>query len=189
EERVVTRRLALVLALALASGFVRAQAPPARAAQGPAPTAEERREDIFKMIDAYVISNLQESLGLSDEQFVKLLPLVKRLQGDRRSFVVRRQQTLNQLGRLLNSGTATEPRVVELLKELKTIESDEPAQIRRDADAIDATLTPLQQAKYRVLELQLERRMRELLNQVRKDAAANATNTARQRRQGEPQQR
>ena len=32
------------------------------------------------MVDAYIVSNLQESVGLTDEQFVKVLPLVKRLQ-------------------------------------------------------------------------------------------------------------
>ena len=32
------------------------------------------------MVDAYVVSNLQESLGLSDEQFAKAIPLVKKLQ-------------------------------------------------------------------------------------------------------------
>ena len=36
------------------------------------------------MVDAYIVSNLQESLGLTDEQFVRLLPLVKRLQSERR---------------------------------------------------------------------------------------------------------
>lgn len=179
----------LVVALVLAAAARSALGQGAAARPQPSPAADDRREDIFKMIDAYVISNLQESLGLSDEQFVKLLPLVKKLQSDRRGFLVRRQQALNQLGRVLNSGTATEARVAELLRELKTIEADEPAQIRRDADAIDASLTPLQQAKYRVLELQLERRMREALAQVRRDAAANANPQTRPRRPIEPQQR
>ena len=48
------------------------------------------REEAGRMVDAYVLSNLQESLGLSDDQFVRLLPLVKRLQAERREAIERR---------------------------------------------------------------------------------------------------
>ena len=41
----------------------------ARAQQGTAPGAERpARTEAFKMVDAYVMSNLQESLGLSDAE-------------------------------------------------------------------------------------------------------------------------
>jgi hypothetical protein len=139
-------------------------------------------EDIGKMIDAYIISNLQEGLGLSDEQFVKLLPLVKRLQTDRRAFAQRRQRALQELRRSLQSGSATDARVSELLRELKIVESEEPGAIRRDREALDAALTPLQQAKYRLLEVELDRRLREVMNQVRR----NAADQARARRNAPP---
>src|SRR5207244_9000710 len=66
----------------------------AASAQEPAPPPEDRRprEEAFRMIDAYFVSNLQESLGLTDEQFVRLLPMVKRLQTDRRQYAQRRQR-------------------------------------------------------------------------------------------------
>ena len=66
-----TRSLLLVTALLCAASL---GAQPART--GPQ-RPDAPREEIFRMIDAYVVSNMQESLGLSDEQFVKLLPLVK----------------------------------------------------------------------------------------------------------------
>lgn len=119
------------------------------------------------MIDAYIVSNLQESLDLTDQQFVTLLPLVKRLQSDRRAFVQRRQHSLMELRRLLGSGGATEPRVAELLREIKAVEVEEPSVLRNDRDAIDAALSPVQQAKFRVLELEVERKIRGLLNQIR----------------------
>ncbi len=160
-------------------------APPALAQVRPAPLPPEGRprEEIFKMIDAYILSNLQESLGLSDEQFVKLLPLVKRLQSDRRAFVQRRQRALQELRRAMQAGSATDARVLELLRELKAVEVEEPAALRKGADAIDAALTPLQQAKYRLLEVEVERRLRELLNQVRR----NNEEAPRQRRNPLPQ--
>ena len=125
------------------------------------------RDEAFKMIDAYIVSNLQESLDLTDDQFVKLLPLVKRLQTDRRAVLQRRQQALMELRRLLASGGATEARVTELLGEVKAAEKDEPGLLRKDRDAIDAVLSPVQQAKFRVLEVEVEHKIRELMTQIR----------------------
>ena len=125
------------------------------------------RDEAFKMIDAYIVSNLQESLGLTDDQFVKLLPLVKRLQTDRRAVLQRRQQALMELRRVLASGDATEARVKELLAQVKAAEAEEPGVLRKDRDAIDGALSPLQQAKFRVLEVEVEHKIRELMTQIR----------------------
>jgi hypothetical protein len=137
------------------------------AAQEPTPEGPGRaRDEAFKMIDAYIVSNLQEGLGLDDAQFARMIPLVKRLQQTRREFVQRRQKTLQEMRRALQRGAA-EPRVEGLLAELRRIEREQPAAVRRDMDAIDAVLTPLQQAKYRVMEVEVERKIRELMSQVR----------------------
>jgi hypothetical protein len=142
---------------------------PVAFAQGRAESPREGlpREEAFKILDAYVVSNLQESLGLTDAQFTTVLPLVKRLQADRRAFAQRRHRALVELRRLLASGTATEARVAELLREVKAAEAEEPSVVRRDRDAVDAVLSPLQQAKFRVLEIEVERKIRELMGRVR----------------------
>lgn len=129
--------------------------------------AARPRDEIFKMVDAYIMSNLQESLGLTDEQFVKMLPLVKKYQTERRAFIQRRQATLAEIQRLLESGIATESRLAELMKELRTIESDEPQAVRRSRDAIDAQLSVVQQAKLRVLEARVEQRLRQVIDRAR----------------------
>ena len=159
----MTRRVLGTLALLAAAGTASAQGR-VRAGQGAGPAA---REEVFRMIDAYIVSNLQESLGLSDEQFVKLLPPVKRLQSDRRAFAQRRFETIAETRRLLESGTATEPRVAELMKTLKTQEVEEPAALNKDREAIDAVLTSVQQAKFRILEARVEQRIRELMARTR----------------------
>ena len=133
--------------------------------EGPA-SRRASRDEAFKMIDAYVVSNLQESLELTDEQFVKLLPLVKRLQSDRRAVLLRRQQPLMELRRLLGSGAATEAKVTELLRQVKAAEAEEPVVLGKDRDAIDAALSPVQQAKFRVFEAEVERKIRELMTQI-----------------------
>ena len=145
-----------VMLLLLGAGGVGAQEPGARPGSG------RPREELFKMVDAYIVSNLQESLGLSDAQFVKVLPLVKKLQSDRRGYFERRHQALQEMRRLLESGRATETRIAELLSDVKGIESEEPAALRRDVEALDAVLTPMQQAKLRVLQVQIEQKLREL---------------------------
>jgi Spy/CpxP family protein refolding chaperone len=153
---------ACVLAVALAGAGQQPGAEGGRAGERRAP-----RDEAFKMIDAYIVSNLQESLDLTDDQFVKLLPLVKRLQTDRRSALQRRQQPLMELRRLLASGGATEAKITELLREVKAAEAEEPGLLRKDRDAIDAVLSPLQQAKFRVLEVEVEHKIRELMTQIR----------------------
>jgi hypothetical protein len=143
-------------------------AAPAGAQQrAPVREGETRREEAFKLVDAYVVSNVQESLGLTDEQFVKALPLVRRLQADRRDYLLGRTRRLREMRRLLRAGAASEAQVLEQLRELKTVEAEGPAQVRKSAEALDAVLSPLQQAKFRLLELEVEQRMRELVNRAR----------------------
>ena len=132
------------------------------------------RAEAFKMVDAYIVSNLQESVGLSDEQFARILPLVKRLQNDRREMAQRRGRALGEMRRVLESGTATEARVLDLLKEVKDVESTQHETVRRDMDAIDQVLTPVQQAKFRLLEGEVERKIRALMEDLREGNRAPA---------------
>jgi glutaredoxin 2 len=158
------RRPLLVLAgvAMVAAGSVA----PAQEGRGPAGRRAER-EELFKMIDAYVVSNLQESLGITDAQFARLLPAVKRLQTARRDYVEKRRETLFEMRHLLASGAGTEPQIAELMKRLRSLEAEAPAAIQKDLDAVDAQLTPVQQAKFRLMELRVEQRLRELVRRGR----------------------
>jgi|CXWL01.1.fsa_nt_gi Spy/CpxP family protein refolding chaperone len=129
----------------------------------PAGHVPELRDETFRLVDAYFISNLQESLGLTNDQFARILPLVKKVQSDRRDFARRRMQALRQLRKTLSSGSATEASVTELLKDLKAASADERAGTLTNLEALDAELTPLQQAKYRVFEAEVDLRLRHLL--------------------------
>ena len=125
------------------------------------------RGEIFRMVDAYVVSNLQESLGLTDQEFVKLLPLVKRLQTERRESVQRRLRAVHALRRTLSAGGATEAQVAGKLTEVKAAEAEEAAALRRNREAVDAALSPVQQAKFRVMEAEIEHKLRELMTEMR----------------------
>jgi hypothetical protein len=162
----VTGRIALSFALVslAAASLAVAQAP--SGAGGDKPAGESRRE-AFRVVDAYVVSNLQESLGLSDAEFVRVLPLVKKLQTGRREHLMARGRLLRQLRQQLRSGAAAEAEVRKTLDELKDVEASAPERTRKDAAELDAALTPLQQAKFRVLELEVEQRLRELMGRAR----------------------
>ncbi len=154
-------RLLLTIALALGAGGALAQ-------EGHSPAGDRPgRDEAFRMVDAYLVSNLQESLGLTDEQFAKAIPLVKKVQAERREFLMERTRTVREMRRLLRQGGATEAQLLDLLKQLNALDADGPARTRANLVALDAVLTPLQQAKYRVLETEVEQRMRELMNRVR----------------------
>lgn len=125
------------------------------------------REEAFRMVDAYVVSHLQESLGLSDDQFAKAVPLVSKLQRERREYLMGRVRLMREMRRLLREGGSVEAQVLERLEEYKKLEAEGPERIRRNLEALDAMLTPLQQSKYRVLEADVEQRMRALASRAR----------------------
>jgi Spy/CpxP family protein refolding chaperone len=152
----LTRLAAALVLAACASAAAQDVAP--RSVRPPRPD----REEAFRMVDAYIAGKLQQSLGLNDDQVARVLPLVTQLHRDRREVIHRRQQLLRDLRRRLASGTATEGEVEQRLLEVKRLENEEQARLRRNREAVDAALTPLQQAKLRVLETEVEQRIRSL---------------------------
>jgi hypothetical protein len=176
------RRAVAAVLLLLAALPLRAQQEP----EGPPfRRGAPQRDEVFKLVDAYMVSNLQESLGLTDDQFVKLLPLVKRLQSDRRGFAVRRMELVMEMRRLLNTGGAAEARIGELMRDMRALEAEEPGAMRKDVEAVDAALSPVQQAKLRIMEIEVDRRIRELMIRGR-GPAARPDETPR-RRDNKPQ--
>lgn len=164
-----------MLVLALAAPALAQQAPEPRGPGGPG----RGRDEVFRLVDAYILSNLQERLALTDEGFVKLLPLVKRLQTDRRDALRRRMESLNELRKMFNTGAATEARVGELMKAVRQREADDSQQQRANLEAIDSQLSPVQQAKFRILELEVEQRLRRLLEQARPQQQGGARRPGR----------
>ena len=155
------------LAVALALFFAGEAAAQEGRPPGGGPGRRPPREEIYRMVDAYVAEHLQESLSLSDEQRGRVLPLVQKLSAERRRFAERRVRALFQMRRAIADGTATDAKMAELLQQLKAAEAEEPGAIRASQDAIDAQLSPLQQARFRVLEAEVEHRMRRVMARVR----------------------
>jgi hypothetical protein len=161
----VTRRWILGVALATCAAV------PAVAWEqaGGRPGHRERKDEAFRMVDAYIVANIQESLGLDEETYVKIIPVVTKLQKVRRDFWEDRFRLQRRMRQLLRSGTASEAEVHELLESMKALEAQGPERVRQQMDELDALLSPLQQAKYRVFEADVEHRLRELMRRGRRE--------------------
>ena len=92
-----------------------------------------------------------------------------------------------ELRRLLASGDGDRSGVTELLRQVKAAEAEEPAASAQDRDAIDAALSPVQQAKFRVLEAEVEHKIRELMAQIRAQRREGAGGPRRGPRGSRPQ--
>jgi Spy/CpxP family protein refolding chaperone len=160
----MTRIWMAALAL-LAAGLVAAEDPAVQAQKDR--DGRAMRDEVDEVVDAYLLMKVQERVGLTDEQFAKLVPLIKRQQRERRDLDSRRFHALREMRRLFAKGEATDERIGSLLRDLKAAEVELPETIRRNAEAIDAVLTPVQQAKYRLLNAEVERHLHDLRWQAR----------------------
>jgi len=140
---------------------------PAQEPEGEEATPRQQ-EEAFRMVDAYIVAHMQESLGLDDAQFARMIPLVKSIQATRRDLARRRRQTLRQLQRELRTGRAAEADVARLVDALRALRDEEHRSLTRAYAAIDAELDPIQQGRFRIMEVEVERRIRELLMRVRR---------------------
>lgn len=173
----MTRALATALLLISATAAAAQEGRPEGGARRPP------REEISRMVDAYLADRLQEKLALSDEQRNRVLPLVRKLNADRRHFAERRIRAIHQMRRMMKAGMTDDPRIAELLQQVKAAEAEEPVAIRAGHDAIDAVLTPVQQAQFRILEAEVEHRLRQVMARVR---AERRDGPGRPRREDDP---
>ena len=120
------------------------------------------RRDLADMVDTYLLMQVQDRLELSDEQFAKAMPIIRQLQEHRWEGLEQRREGLRALRRLLESGKATDSTVGPGLARLREAATSMCQKVAGDMAALDALLTPVQQAKYRVLEAEVERRIRHI---------------------------
>jgi Spy/CpxP family protein refolding chaperone len=134
---------------------------------------ESRRErraggqDVEGLMEAYVISKLQEALDLTDDQFAKMIVAQKKLGEYRRSYRRDRAATLQQMRQALRSAESREERLESLLNQLEERQLSFENQQRSGYKAIDAILDIRQRARYRILEQEIQRRFQQMIREVR----------------------
>lgn len=138
--------------------------------------------EIQKLFDAYIVVEAQRALELSDAQYPQFIARLRTMQDTRRRNQQERMRLMGQLQRLTAPrAPAAEAGVLEgLLKTLQELESRNAAEMRKAFNELDQVLDVRQQARFRVLEEQVERRKIELLMRARRQ---NQTRPKLQQRQ------
>lgn len=152
--------LALVLSsvLAMATGST---------AQNRVRDPQPNRQEVEGMMEAYILSKLQDSLDLTDEQFGSMVVAQKKLSDMRRAYRRDRMQVLRQMRQTLQRKQAGESELQPLLSQLDTLRDAFASNEKSRYAAIDAILDIRQRARYRILEVELQRRLGEMMRRVR----------------------
>lgn len=176
-QRSLVLALVALLAAASISRAGQAKEPPEKrgAAQAESDAADvantlRATNELIGMLDAYATIQAQQALQLSDEQYGRFIPLLKRLQETRRRNQQARNRMIGELRRLAGPRAATpadDGVLVEKLKALREHDERAAGEIRTAVAAIDEILTPTQQARFRIFEEHIENRKLDLLLRAR----------------------
>jgi hypothetical protein len=129
-----------------------------------------RAEELEGMMEAYVLSKLQDSLGLGDEQFGRMVVAQKKLSDARRSYRRERGEILRQMRRALDREQAGADELSPLLLKLDELQQNFLEQEKARYRDIDAILDVRQRARYRILEAEIGRRLQQLIRDARDPA-------------------
>jgi hypothetical protein len=127
---------------------------------------------VHQLFDTMLVRQAQHALGLTDQQHTEFVARVQALQDTRRRNQQARVAQIAELQRLTNprNGTpAADEELTRRLMALQEMESRAAAELRRAYNDVDKLLTPLQQARFRVLEEQIERRKLQLVGRARQN--------------------
>lgn len=155
----------------LVAGLVMAVAPAsAQPGRGRPQPEHMRPADVERTFDDLVLRQARQRLELDRDQMQPFTERVRALQMVRRRGIGERLRLLAELGRLAGP-RQTAPDEAEIsarLAELSEFEARQAAALRQAYSSLDEVLTPVQRARFRVLEEQLERRKIELITRARK---------------------
>ena len=128
---------------------------------------QPNRQEVEGMMEAYILSKLQDSLDLTDEQFGSMVVAQKKLSDTRREYRRDRMQVLRRMRETLQREQSGESELQPLLSQLDTLRDDFASAEKSRYAAIDTILDIRQRARYRILEVELQRRLTEMMRQVR----------------------
>jgi hypothetical protein len=178
----MTKPLIAVIAVILLFNFSGATA---SAAQQGGPQGRPNRPraegltpaDVEDMFDALSLVQAEKFLTVSVTQYPAFVTRLKNLHQTRKRNRQGRIQLLRELQRMTapQRGPADETAIRERLKALRDHDDRSAAELRRSYDALDEILDARQQARFRVFELELERRKLDLLMRARQGAGRSGT--------------
>jgi len=121
-------------------------------------------QQVQELLDTFAVMQAEQALQLSEEQYPNFVAQLRKLQITRRRFQQERQRLLRELNGLAQRGDAArEEMLLAKLRELDDLGQRTVEQMRERYADLDRVLTPIQRARFRFFEDQLERRKIELL--------------------------
>jgi hypothetical protein len=138
-----------------------------------APTDAMSPAQLNELFDAMLVmqaQNPQTGLGLNEQQYGQFVSRLRVLQQTRRRNQVDRGRLINELQKLTSPRNVEPPAEADVktrLTAIQELEARAAAELRRAYNGIDEVLSPVQQARFRVLEEQIERRKLELVARAR----------------------
>lgn len=165
----------ITCAFVLVASMAAAQPPGRRA---PGPPGKMSPTQVHQLFDAMLVRQAQNALALDQETHGVFVTRLEALQDTRRRMQQERVKLVAELQRLSNPRAAATPSDDDLksrLGALQELETRGAADLQRAYGAIDELLTPLQQARFRVLEAQMERRKLQLVGRARQNSQPRDT--------------
>ena len=129
--------------------------------------------EVERMMEAYVLSKIQESLELDDDQYGRMAVAQKNLQQARREYRRDRMSVLRKMRQTLRQNRGGDEELTDLLGQLETLKDEFAAKEKAGYDAIDDILDVRQRARYRILEQEIQRRLQQMLRRVRNQGQGN----------------
>jgi len=163
----LTMRVAIgsVLCLVCWLGFATA-APAQETRRGQPEGVGELREAMHR----YFETRVRAELGLTDEQFDSLMPLVRGLEESRIEFRRQRMETVRNLQRGIREG-GTDTKLQEMLDRLDSIEDEGRRTERSAMVGIDELLTVRQRVQFRFFSQRFRSELERRIRRMRDDRA------------------
>jgi hypothetical protein len=124
-----------------------------------------------QVLQAFYLSEFQRQVGVNDEVTRRFRPILMDWLQQRREVIRRRNAAVDRLRQLMESG-AGPSEISRQVNEVDQVEIQARDADRRLMTQADPLLTPAQQARFRLFHVDMEQRIRELVDQARQPANA-----------------
>jgi hypothetical protein len=175
------RLIPMIVCLAVATVTVpaRAQKPAASKTQAQGASAKPGPQpvsmaEVRKAFDAYAVTQAQEQVKISKDQLPKFMAEYKELNDSRRMAAQEHNRLLLELRQHVMDAKVSDTQLKDRLKALRDVEERSHADVRKAYDEIDKLLDVRQQARFRVFEKDMDRRMAQVIARTRQANSAKA---------------
>ncbi len=124
-------------------------------------------KDPREIIEKVRIYKLTEALDLTTEQATRFFPKLKEMRKTEQEFQKEKIKLIKELKVLIEEG-APESEIIKILDKYTEIHKKRMIEQAKEIEGLRGVLTPLQQAKFLIFQLEFEREIRDIIREVRR---------------------